>query len=341
MIVAAIVIDLGVAYTNSRQTQNASDGAAMAGAQAVYKSQLSFGSANERLVLTQVNNALAANDSTLVTCQYLNLSQTAFGTCADTAAPSNAVGVLVTSSRSSTTFFGNFANINNITVSRPASATAQPVIIGLGAPFIICGNRTNGNDLVTYPLNGGPAVFDTTKAAYYAVGGPNWLTLEQNNDPDTTCGFGPPYDGHGQGAPLVYNSTDKVFVAAGGPGNGLGNVPDYSKSFSNIGNECGASGPFPCNMVLPIAELQCSGAVPSPPTCVAPFNPPLACPSGGFNPCKAAVPIIAFAIIQVDKGKGNTKYVGQYVGLAATVPIPQTGNGVCSFGVPCAVKLIK
>jgi Flp pilus assembly protein TadG len=345
LIVAAIIIDLGTAYTSSRQTQNASDSAAMAGAQAVYKSKVSLGAANERLVLTQVNNALAANNAVLVSCQYLDLSQTAFGACADTAPPATAVGVLVTSSRTNATFFGNVVNVNNITVSRPAAATAQPVINGLDGPFIVCGTRSNGNNLVTYPPNGGPAFFDTTKASFYAVGTANYLTLEHNNDPDTSCGFGPPLDGHGNGAPFVYDATRKVFIGGGGPGNGLGNVPSYTNQFSNVSNACPPSGPPKngpgCNEVLPVAELQCSGAVPSPPDCVPPFNPQPACPPGGFNPCKAAMPIVAFAIFEVTQHNGNPKYFGQYVGLAVTVPIPQTSNGVCSFGVPCAVKLIQ
>src|SRR5947209_10588375 len=155
--VAAIVLDLGQAYANRRQMQNAADAASLAATRALDKARL------VRYANTALNSAVDSTasdvatkngaDGSNVTCQvirwnyYLDQTQIiapcspASGWTGDTTNGGPA-GILVKTGVTAKTAFGGAINQATTTARANAAATIQPLIQARG-PFIICGQPSN------------------------------------------------------------------------------------------------------------------------------------------------------------------------------------------------------
>ena len=199
--VAAVAIDLGVAYASSRQMQNAADAAAMAGAQEL--ECLKF-SPPSNTVGCQVYPATAASvasvvsatagtngaDASQIICDVISgyvpgttPDYQVIGSCSDTsswtpylntadAAGQQADGVYVAAGTTEKTFFGGSTGVRNLTQQRQAAATVQSLAGGV-APLLACAyNQTDPNtgkaapDLLV-PSSTSPSGYAENPAAIY------------------------------------------------------------------------------------------------------------------------------------------------------------------------------
>jgi hypothetical protein len=151
--VAAIVIDLGQAYADGRQLQNAADAAALAATRALDRVHVagdapSTVQASARAVATANGSELAQ-----VGCTVIDWRGTPIGPCSDQNAVTHrdADGVLVKAGASRRTIFGGAVGMlgagpgwPTLNQTRNSAATAQP-LIGQDAPLLACAfNQTDG-----------------------------------------------------------------------------------------------------------------------------------------------------------------------------------------------------
>lgn len=158
--IAAIVVDLGQAYTDSRRLQNAADAASLAGTRALDKVHLE-GAAPTTVDSTARQLATANGaEASRVTCSIIDWQGTAIGPCSDSNAVTDpdADGVLVSAGASRPTIFARAAlagvrlvattgmppvgaatdmAMATLTQTRSSAATVQP-LVGQDAPLLAC-----------------------------------------------------------------------------------------------------------------------------------------------------------------------------------------------------------
>jgi hypothetical protein len=164
-----LAMDLGYSFSQRRNTQNAADAGALAGALAVLKQTNA-----QPYVVNAVSGNQFANSTTtptVLSCNYVPLTMkddstgspwTDLGTCTSTP-PTGATGVHVHTRESHATFFIRILGINSITTTGVATAHVQILKpIPGDAPFIVCGSRTKP---WTGPSNAANAVLKKDNAA--------------------------------------------------------------------------------------------------------------------------------------------------------------------------------
>jgi Flp pilus assembly protein TadG len=310
--VAAIVLDLGQAYANHRQMQNAADASSLAATRALDKARLA-GYANTALnsaVDTTASDVATKNGATgsNVTCQvirwnyYLDNSQV-IAPCSQTATwtidatNGGPAGVLVKAGVTAKTAFGGVINQRTTTAQGTAAATIQPLTQARG-PFIVCGLGSNdGYDLLT---NG---KFDADKAKALGVFPIQASQLPRCNGPSAFKG-----KAADPGAIVQIPGID-----LGDNGNG------FDASIRGI-----VLGATPCGGVDPTVT-NCDLAI------------PIADTTNNYS-----FHVVAIAVFHITgDGLGNPKYFAQYVGNFDQATGGQGGTGVCSAGALCLVKLVS
>jgi Flp pilus assembly protein TadG len=158
--VAAIVIDLGQAYTDSRRLQNAADAASLAATRALDRVRTDL--ALPGTVDTTARRVAVVNgaESSRVTCTIIDWQGAALGGCSDltVVAHPDADGVLVPAGAARPTIFarsavaglravatGGLPNVGSatdvamatLTQTRSSAATVQP-LVGQDAPLLAC-----------------------------------------------------------------------------------------------------------------------------------------------------------------------------------------------------------
>ncbi len=308
MIFAALVIDMGQAYSSRRQMQNASDDAALAGANQLYRVKFPSSSPGpaSSTVWETVKDVAGRNGATAVSCSWVDSAGTPQGSCDPAVNPDPTLtdisGVLVTTTLTRATVFSGIVGRRSQPVSTSAAATIQP-LAGTGAPFIICGVKTHGSgwDL----LNRDHTAVDPAKAQ--AVGS---IPIQASQIP--TCGAGAAFKGK--------SDPSDLFTSPGYYEGNNGNGNDAAIRDLVVGaTPCPPDSYDGCDIVIPIAD------------------------SGTGNGQFIRMHIVALSIWHVTgNGRGNPKYSGTFVANKGLVSSGQGGTGtVTDASTPAVVKLLQ
>jgi hypothetical protein len=310
--VATLAIDGGRLFTARRQTQNATDVGAVAGASALFAYQYAGATGAPRdtttiwsavqAKLTQ-NNASSATSCVLVTSQGnpavdLNGNVEPCATATDPELLA-AAGVQVGGSLVQQGTFSGVVGVNQYSASSTSTATVQP-LGGTASPFIVCGaadlgwNFLNPNGTIN-PLNAG----------HLGAIPLEWSQLGQG------------YDCNAPTSKFKGLASQNAGVVAPGQYEGITNGNRYSAAVANaVAGQVPCPPDLnatpittPCDLIIPVAD----GANTSP------SNPELH--------------IVNFAIFQVSPASGGgVKYTGVFVAPSA---LASQGSGV--FGASCQV----
>jgi Flp pilus assembly protein TadG len=124
LVVTALVVDGGNAMAHQRATQNGTDASSLAGA-SVLVQKMGGATRTDADVSQAVTNALAANQTNLVSAQYVDYNHNVVGQVGQGGAiPASAAGVKVDGTRSVATYLSNLANISSMTTGATATALA-------------------------------------------------------------------------------------------------------------------------------------------------------------------------------------------------------------------------
>jgi Flp pilus assembly protein TadG len=313
LFIVSLVVDGGRAYAARRTAQNASDAAAMAGAQALYKYkyQTFIGATGSALpsvttIRTAVFDKLTQNRAvTGQTCDFVAANGALTGFSCESGNVTGASGVRVGGALTQKTAFAP-QGAKLFTAKGAAVATIQP-LIGTTAPFIVCGASDGSWPILDPVIEGQPVTINVANA--YAAGVQPLQAAKVG-----TCGAGSAFKGKAE--------PDQEIVvgqyARGDNGNGYD---------TEIRDSVAGAVPCPpppaetldCDMLLPIAD------------------------SGYGNGSGIYLRVQAFGIFHVTgDGHGNPKYYGQFVKPAKLAAGGVAGNGQqCNVGSSvCLVKLI-
>ena len=278
--VAAVAIDLGVAYASSRQMQNAADAAAMAGAQELECLKFTPPSntvgcqvypATAAAVASVVTSTATTNgaDASQLTCNVISgyvpgttPDYQVIGPCSDPsswtpylnsvdAAGQEADGIYVETGTTEHAIFGGSTGVRNLTQQRQAAATVQSLVAG-GSPLLACAyNQTDqqkGGSAPDLLVSSASSVsgYAVNPAAVYnsATNGPQYLLHSPQVD---QCGL------HSSGWNGLANESQAWPILPGYlpilTGTKSGPVPT---ALANQQNCASLSGSFGCVLVLPI-----------------------------------------------------------------------------------------
>ncbi|MBV9041793.1 MAG: hypothetical protein JOZ68_12360 [Acidimicrobiia bacterium] len=313
--VTAVVLDLGQAYSNHRQMQNAADAAALAATRALDKARL-VSYANTSLnsaVDTTASDVASKNGAqgSQVSCQvirwnyYLDNSQIiapCSATATWTADTTNGgpAGVLVNTGVTAKTAFGGVINQSTTTAKGSAAASIQPLAAGRG-PFIVCGQKSNDG----YDMLNADGTFNAAKAKAVGTFAIQAAQLPRCNGPAA-------FKGKAADPSAVFNIPG---IDVGTNGNG------FDATIQGI-----VLGATPCNGQDP-AVTDCDLAIPIADSTV---------PAGSYN-----FHVTSVAVFHITgDGHGNPKYFATYVGNLDQARGGQGGTGVCAVGSLCLVKLV-
>ena len=308
---AGLAIDGGQIFNGRRQSQNATDSAAIAGADALFAYQYTAATNTARdstTINVAVLDKLAQNGAaTDALCQLVDAQDGVLGPClgASDAQLIAASGVQASATIHQSGALVPIVGINGYSAHAKATATVQPVVAS-SSPFIVCGAAMNGWNI----LNPDGSINITAAEATLiniAIEGPhvpNCGAHDQSwkgkSGPTGPVGIGQwqnTTDGNG------YNAVAANAVAGQTP------CP------ADLGtNPIPASG---CGLLLPIADNARDGAT-------------------------MQLHIVAFAIFFVTPGQGgNPRYQGTFVAPASLALLGQGDFGVhCAAGVQvCTAKL--
>ncbi len=185
---ASIVVDLGVAYANRRQMQNAADAASLAATQKLNDALFQSSGpdpADAEQVATLAAQTVADNGGSsgpsavaagLYSCTVVDANGGSIAACSDwttwTDPSQQAVGVRVQAGRAVQTFFGGIFGVSSTTARTVAAARVEPLIAGSG-PFLVCAfdqlppGDGNGNGIGggNAPASGGKHGSDGTEGS--------------------------------------------------------------------------------------------------------------------------------------------------------------------------------
>lgn len=236
LLMATIVVDGSLAYTQRRSMQNAADVSALAGARQLDK--VKYSGAAWTTVNATASSAASTNGADAITCTVISGTGASLGACSSQAAvlAASAAGVEVRAEHTRRTTFGKLSGRDGVTARASAAATIQ-TLTGTATPFVICGNPANGG----YPILKPDNTIDV--AAATAMG-----TIDVQAAQVPTCGAGAAFKGK-------IGDTDPIVVpgwVSGDNGNG------YEQEIHNdvLGaTPCPTGGPFDgCDMLIPIAD---------------------------------------------------------------------------------------
>jgi hypothetical protein len=310
--VAALAVDGGRLFTGRRQTQNATDAAALAGAQALFAYQYAGATGATRDPTTiwsavqaklSQNKASSAASCVLVTNtaspaldQNGNLEPCATATDAQLLAAS---GVEAGGSLVQAGAFSGVVGVNQYSSSATSTATVQP-LGSVGSPFIVCGAANLGWNF----LNADNTI--NVAAAKQLQSIPlEWSQLGKGYDCNAPTSK---FKG-------LASQTDGIV----GPGQyeGITNGNRYSTAVANA-----VAGQVPCPPDLNATPITapCDLVVP-------------VAAGANTDPSNPELRIVNFAIFQVSPASGGgVKYTGTFVAPSA---LSALGGGV--FGAACQV----
>jgi len=311
--VATLAVDGGRLFTARRQTQNATDSAALSGAQALFAYQYAAATGANRdptTVWSTVQSELSQNKASLAaSCVLVTTTGSPavdqngnIETCsgATDAELTQAAGVQVGGALVQQGAFSGVIGVNQYSASSASTATVQP-LASVGSPFIVCGAADLGWNF----LNADNTI--------------NVTAAEQlQNIPLEWSQLGKGYD---------CNAPTSKFKGLASQSNGLVGPGDYesitngNRYSATVANDVAGQVPCPpdlnataisapCDMIVPIAAGSNTDA----------NNPELL--------------VVNFAIFQVSPASNaqGVKYTGTFVAPAAVAAV---GSGV--FGAKCLV----
>lgn len=255
--VSAIVIDLGRVYVSARQTQNATDAAAMAGANTLDAMNLantdpvSTAAAVDAVVM-QIATRNGA-DGSLVACTWITWTGAPTVACGNPVGVRAASGVQVSAVAVNQTIFAKVMGRDTMRLERMAAATVQP-LVGQDAPLLVC----------AFGQTGSPAPPNLLLPVVpFVAGGPAYVINPLAVSPDNGVS-GPVYKAH---APHVADCGLQGSSWKGVAGEGPFVLPDWlpiatgvkaGPTRSQIAGQpgCGTDLAVGCVLVLPV----CSGS---------------------------------------------------------------------------------
>jgi Flp pilus assembly protein TadG len=312
--IAAVVIDLGQAYSDRRKMQNSADAAALGATRALQKARKA-GLANTALndaVDSTASDVATKNgaQASLVTCSVIHWNYYSDNTqiiapCSPSsgwigdATNGGPAGVLVKVGTVTQAAFGAIIGQRTTTERASAAASIQPLRSARG-PFIVCGKAANDG----YDMLNADGTFNAAKATALGTFPIQASQLPRCNGPVA-------FKGKALDAQAEFTIPG---IDVGDNGNGF----DSSIQGVVLGaTPCTASGQQDCDLAIPIADSVI--------------------PNNSFN---YHVTDIAVFHITGD-GSGDPKYFAKYVATLDTASGGQGGTGVCSVGSLCLVKLVS
>ena len=311
--VAALAIDGGRLFTGRRQSQNATDTAALAGAQALFAYQYAGATGATRdptTIWTTVQSKLTQNkDTSAASCVLVNNSGSVatdqlgnVETCsgATDAQVLLAAGVQVGGALVQPGAFSGVVGVNQYSASSTSTALIQP-LASVGSPFIVCGAANLGWNF----LNADNTI--------------NITAAEQlQNIPMEWSQLGQGYDCNAPSSKFKGLASQNDGIVGPGQYESITNGNRYSATVANAvagAVQCPAdlnTTPIttPCDIIVPVA----SGA--------------------NSDPSNPQLFVVNFAIFQVSPtgNAGGVKYTGTFVQPSA---LASQGSGV--FGATCQV----
>lgn len=289
--VAAVAIDLGVAYASSRQMQNAADAAAMAGTQELECLKFSPSSntvgcqvypATAAAVASVVSSTATANgaDASQLICDVISgyipgttPDYQIIGACSDPsswtpylnsndAAGQQADGVYVKTGTTEHAIFGGSTGVQNLTQQRQAAASVQ-ILAGTTAPLYACAitqtDQVSGQsfNLLTASATSPTGYVVNTQALYNNGAGPVFDLHDNHVDNCglTSDGWKGVSDGAAAWPTLPGWLPIKTGVTAGPIRVEVANEPGCtSDSSGNVGGRTG------CVLVLPVCVSSDGGS---------------------------------------------------------------------------------
>lgn len=295
--VSSLAIDGGRAFTARRQSQNAADAAAMAGAEALFAYQYAAATKTTRdatAVSTAVTTKLVQNGMTTTSCQLVDELATVLESCAGATEAQlvAASGVVAGGTFTEATALAGVMGINSIKASASATAEVQPLVAS-AAPFILCGAAHTGWNILNNDETINGAANNLTNIA-----------IEGPQVPD--CGAG-----------------SSTFKGKAAPGAGL--VPAGSWEGVTTGNGYKATAAnavatlTPCPADITTLTGACGMVI------------PVAAAAQGVGTA-TQLQIVTFAIFNVTSNGtgGNPRFSGTYV-----APADLATQGQAAFGVHC------
>jgi len=310
--VAALAIDGGRLFTARRQTQNAADTAALAGAQALFAYQeaaATGGNPDPTTIWTTVQAKLSQNRSNAAAnCVLVNNTGSPatdllgnLEPCAGASDPQLrlASGVQVGGALTQRAAFSNVIGVSQYSASASSTATLEP-LASVGSPFIICGAANLG-----------------------------WNFLNSDNTINVTAADqlqNIPLQWSQDGKGYDCNAPTSKFKGLGSQTNGIigpgmyESITNGNRYSATVANQVAGQVPCPADLNTTPITAPCDLIVPI---------------AAGSNtdPSNPELLIVNFAIFQVSPASGGgVKYTGTFVAPSA---LAAQGSGV--FGATCQV----
>jgi Flp pilus assembly protein TadG len=326
LVFAALAIDLGQAYSQRRQMQNAADSATMAGTRAIDKVRFSGAApstiytAIQTSVTDHLQNQTGANHCWLIDATKNRLTGDLCASPSVMTAGYNSVaanpvaGVEVQPSQTRNTFLARVVGFNTTTASASAAATIQPYLGGAGSPFITCGVPGVNPDAYSILDSAGNLLAGATTLTSIPVQG------SQNH----TCGAGSAFKGK--------NNSDQILVGVPCSGGGPPWATPCDMAWGDNGNgfsanirdivagavPCPANGPYTgCDILVPVAD------------------------QGSGNGNSIQMHVAGWVVMHITgDGHGNPKYYGDVL-APGVVSSGQGGTGNVTGNIVRVIKLVR
>jgi hypothetical protein len=275
--VIGLAIDGGNAFTDRRQTQNASDAAALAGASAL--NSFLAGSGVSTDIYAAVQNSIQSNHvNGSFTCQLIDASYSTapsdqrashiLGNCPppgsdldDSVIPAGANGVLVQTSDTQNTSFVRVVGASNFTAKSLAAANIEALKNG-SSPFLVCAvdnsDSHSGHAGLQNPPD--PPLLVTTDGTNYTINsGAIGHSYEIHGPPGhgfyATCGLGASWKGlAGSGTYPIPGFWPTL------PGDRSGPVANELAGEPGCSGQNTTSLTLPCDILLPLCYSTSGGA---------------------------------------------------------------------------------
>jgi len=310
--VAALAIDGGRLFTARRQTQNAADTAALAGAQALFAYQQAAatgGNPDPTSIWTTVQAKLSQNRATTAASCVLVTNTGSPATdllgnlepCAGASDPQLrlASGVQVGGALTQPAAFSNVVGVGQYSASASSTATLQP-LASVASPFIVCGAANLGWNF----LNSDNTINLTVAEQLQNI------PLEWSQD-------GKGYD---------CNAPTGKFKGLGSQGNSIvgpgvyESITNGNRYSATVANAVAGQTPCPADLNTTPITAPCDLIVP-------------VAAGANTDPSNPELLIVNFAIFQVSPHSGGgIKYTGTFIAPSA---LAAQGSGV--FGATCQV----
>jgi hypothetical protein len=310
--VAALAIDGGRLFTARRQTQNAADTAALAGAQALFAYQESAatgGSPDPTTIWTTVQAKLTQNRSNSApNCVLINNTGSPatdlLGNLEPCATATDAqlrlaAGVQVGGALTQPAAFSNVIGVSQYSASASSTAALEP-LASVGSPFIVCGAANLGWNF----LNSDNTI--------------NITAAEQlQNIPLEWSQLGKGYDCNAPTSKFKGLASQTVGSVGPDQYEGITNGNRYS---AVVANQVAGQVPCPADLNTTPITTPCDLVVP-------------VAAGANTDPSNPQLLIVNFAIFQVSPHSGGgIKYTGTFI---APTALAAQGSGV--FGATCQV----